>query len=197
MTSFSVLLSGFSITEGISFIRRLSYHNLTFHSVCATFRDCVNVFNLFAGLLPPSSIWANSIQSTTVSRDVFVTIVCLLDNHLTKISLCSVKSVDTPSYLGIVDSPVTVQSNPSLSLSWCSEGFVYYFLDGSPLNKNCFSSKWGIFYSTCTVCEVYASPSITLFLLKMISLYFLIQYNKVKLMEAIVLMVLLLTSLDQ
>lgn len=138
MTSFSVLLNGFSIKEGISFIGRLSYHNLAFHSVCATFRGCVNVFNLFAGLLPPSSTCAKRIQSTTVSRDVFVTVACLTDNHLTKISLCSVKSVDSPifpSHCG--QSCITVQSDPSFALSCCSEDFVYYFLYGSPLNRNC------------------------------------------------------------
>lgn len=205
MTSFSVLLSGFSIKEGISFTGRLSYHNLAFHSLRATFRGCVNVFNLSAGLLPPSSIWANRIWSTTVSRDVFVTVACLLDNHLTKISLCSVKSVDTPSYLQIVDSPIS-QWNPIQVLHCPAVQKVLFCLLFSwwfsfkqelhPANHHHILNG-EFFYTTCPMCEVHTSPSITLFLLKIISLYFLIQYKKVKLTAAVVLLVKLLTSLDQ
>lgn len=166
MTSFSVLLSGFSIKEGISFIGRLSYHNLAFHSVCATFRGCVNVFNLFAGSLPPSSTWAKRIQTTTVSRDVFVTVACLTDNHLTKISLCSVKSVDAPIF----------PSHCGHSAIWPKFCTVLLFRRFCLLFSLWFSFKQELhlsnhyqilngefFCSTCTIYEVYTSPFITFF----------------------------------
>lgn len=57
------------------------------------------------------STWANRIQFTTASRDVFVTLACLLDSHFIELSLCSIKSEDTPWYLHVVDSSV-LQCSP-------------------------------------------------------------------------------------
>ena len=79
---------------------------LFIHSV--TFTGCVHVLSLFCRLT--SSIFndstrTNRIQFKTASRDVFVTLACLLDSHLIEMFLCSVKSVDTLCYLHTVDSP--------------------------------------------------------------------------------------------
>lgn len=72
---------------------------------------CSRIWSFFCrltSLVFYGSTWANRIQFTTVSRDVFIILICL---HLIEMSLCSIQSVDTPCCLHVLDSPV-LQCNP-------------------------------------------------------------------------------------